>query len=312
MSTRKRPSVEGMRNVATFLSQNSTETNSSQETISVDLIKLPAKQPRHYFDPDKLAKLADSIREHGILEPLLVRPLSNGEYELVAGERRLKAAQSLGLNEVPTIVKEFSDRDALQVALIENLQREDLNPVEETEAVLELLSFSLEISKTEILSLLNRANHAKTRKQTLEDNVILQLEKAELIISTIGKFTSESFRANRLPLLKLPEEVLEVLRHGKLEYTKARAISRVPDISTRKILLKEAIEKNLSLNQIKEKIAELTIRESDEGAPQSLKTQLEDAFKVLKKSNVWEDPRKKRKINKLLMDLNALIEDKNI
>ena len=89
---------------------------------------MPKKQPRRYFDPDRQAQLIKSVQEHGILEPLLVRPLADGLYELVAGERRYRAAQELGLKEVPVVIREFDDKQALQVALIENLQREDLNP----------------------------------------------------------------------------------------------------------------------------------------------------------------------------------------
>ncbi|WP_245940007.1 ParB/RepB/Spo0J family partition protein [Stenomitos frigidus] len=102
------------------------------------------QQPRRYFDPEKLNQLAESIKQHGILEPLLVCFTAHGKYEIVAGERRYRAATMLGFTEVPVVIRDFSDQEALQVALIENLQREDLNPIEETEGILELVALRLQ------------------------------------------------------------------------------------------------------------------------------------------------------------------------
>jgi ParB-like chromosome segregation protein Spo0J len=100
-------------------------------------------QPRRYFDPDQQQKLIASVRQHGILEPLIVRPVAGDRYELVAGERRYRAAVALQLAEVPVVIRDLSETEALQIALIENLQREELNPLEETEALLELLAVQL-------------------------------------------------------------------------------------------------------------------------------------------------------------------------
>src|SRR5512136_1925538 len=97
---------------------------------------VPAKyQPRHYFDEGAMQELTASVREHGILHPLLVRPAGIGQYELVAGERRYRAARAVGLTEVPVVVREMTDSQAVQYALVENLQRQDLNPLEETEGI---------------------------------------------------------------------------------------------------------------------------------------------------------------------------------
>ena len=307
MAPRKRPSVEGMRNVSAFLSQPVEENSVAANLIDVSNIRLPQRQPRRYFDPAKLAQLKQSIQEHGILEPLLVRPLPNGAYELVAGERRLKAAQALGLTEVPIVSKALNDQEAVQVALIENLQREDLNPIEETEALLELLTITLSVEPEEVISLLNRANHAKNRNQQLEDNVILQIEKVESVLSVIGRFTSESFRANRLPLLNLPEDVLETLRQGKLEYTKARTIARVKDEANRQQLLEQAIANDLSLSQIREQIAALKAERKDKTDPTpSLKQQMDDAYRQVKKSKVWDNPKRRKRLEKLLAELQTL------
>jgi ParB family transcriptional regulator, chromosome partitioning protein len=310
MAPRKRPLVEGMRNVSVFLSQPKSEVIASKDTTPISKIIPPARQPRHYFDPAKLAQLTSSIEEHGILEPLLVRPLANGDYELVAGERRLRAAQELGLSEVPIIIKALSDREALQVSLLENLQREDLTPIEETEAILELLTISMDLGKDEIISLLNRANHAKNRNQLLEDNVILQLKQVETILTNVGRFTPESFRVNRLPLLNLSADVLEILRQGKIEYTKARAIARVGNHMQRKVLLEEAIANDLSLSQIKKRIVTLSTASILEREPlPSLKQQFDNTYYRIKKAKIWDDPKKKKKLERLLTELNALVPE---
>jgi ParB family transcriptional regulator, chromosome partitioning protein len=256
----------------------------SGQAIAIEKIRLPETQPRRYFDPDKMRQLIQSIQEHGILEPLLVRPLGNDNYELVAGERRLRAAQTIGLAEVPVVSRQLSDREALQIALMENLQRE----------------------------VLNRANHAKNRGQELEENVFLQLQTIETILSGIGRFTAESFRTSRLPLLNLPDDVLKALRQGSLEYTKARVIARIKDEKQRAVMLKEAIAKNLSLAQIKEKVANLKAA-SDEVTNQqnTLKSRLDDVYRLSKRSKVWNDSRKQKRIEKLLTELENLFSEAN-
>lgn len=282
------------------------ESIQPSSAVSIGQIHLPAKQPRRYFDPQKQAQLVHSIREYGILEPLLVRPLESGGYELIAGERRYRAAQEIQLQDVPVVVKEFDDQQALRVSLIENLQREDLNPVEETEAILEILAIQIGGSPEDVASVLNRANHAKNRGQELEGNVSLQLEMIESVLSEIGRFNAESFRSSRLPLLNLPVEVLKALREGELEFTKARAIARVKDERQRKSLLKLATTKNLSLSQIKQKIQELA--KTQEGTAEISYTQrYAQIGQRLKKSAIWEDPKKRAKLEKLLSQLDDLI-----
>lgn len=306
MPPRKRLPLEPLKNapksVAAFLSEPSSTT-----TAPIGKIRFPKKQPRRYFAPEKLDQLAASIKEHGILEPLLVRPLGTGEYELIAGERRIRAAQQVGLTEVPIVVHDLDDKQALQVALMENLQREDLNPVEETEGVLDLLAISLDVSRDDVISVLNQVNNAKIRDQSLKDNVILQLENIESVLAVVGKFTAESFRANRLPLLNLPDEVLAALRQGKIEYTKARAIARVKDAEQRKNLLEVTVAENLSLSEIKEKISELKASETEAELP-SMKQKIDAAYQRFKKSKVWDNPKKQKKLEKILAELEALAE----
>ncbi len=295
-------------------------TTTGIDRIAISQIRVLYSQPRRYFDKDKLDSLARSIKEHGILEPLLVRHnngngrnSSNGNnsapgtpvYELIAGERRLRAAEIAGLAEVPVVVLDLDDNDAAQIRLVENLQREDLNPLEETGGVLELLALRLEILSTEVIKLLQRMEHEE--KGRVARNVTGN-EKSlvvEQVFSSLGKMTWQSFVRNRLPLLKLPEDLLEVLREGKLEYTKVKAINKLKDKEARKNLLEVAIANNLSLNQIKEKIRELTLVE-ETSSP--LKEHLNTTFRRLKSSNALDDPKKQARIEKLLGQLDKLLD----
>lgn len=284
-------------------------TPATNQTVKIDLIQLPIKQPRRYFDPQKMQQLVQSIQEHGILEPLLVRPLANGQYELIAGERRFRAAQILELDTVPIISKDVTDKEAIQIALVENLQREDLNPVEETEAILELLSLSLDIEISDITSTLNQAANAKKRGLELTDNVTRQLEAIESLLANVGRFNAESFRTNRLPLLNMPDDVLETLRQGKLEFTKARAIARIRDEGQRQELLEESISQDLSLSQIKARISTINSVKDVTVTEPSLKELMSEAFTTMKKSKVWDNPKKTKKLAKLLAEIETLIQD---
>lgn len=281
------------------------ESVQAPQSIAIELIQLPQKQPRRYFDPVKQAQLVKSIKEHGVLEPLLVRPVEGGKYELVAGERRYRAAQAVGLKDVPVVVREFDDRQALQVALIENLQREDLNPIEETEGILELLAIEIDGDADEVASILHRANHAKNRGQELEENVFLQFQAIESTLAGIGRFTAESFRTSRLPLLNLPAEVLMALREGKLEFTKARAIAQVKDEAQQAELLEKAITQKLSLGEIKRQIKSLK-PEVETTSEQMLADRCSEIGKRLRKPQSWSDRKKRDRITKLLDELDKL------
>ncbi len=310
MSPRKRtqpPSERTkLKNVALFTDQDQVEVQSvAAPTLPLKKIIISQQQPRCYFDPDKLEQLTISVKEHGILEPLLVRPLKDGNYELVAGERRFRAATAASLKEVPVVIKELNDKQALQLALIENLQREDLNPVEETEGILQLLTLKLESTQQEVISLLDRLINTK---RGFTDNVVSN-EKQQLIeevFATIGTLSFESFRTHRIPLLKLPEDILEPLRQGKIEYTKAKAIAKIKEESARKELMAEAMAKSLSLREIKERIKAATPQPQKE----EIFNRLDNAYKQVKKSKklIRENSRKLKKIESLLAQLQKLFE----
>lgn len=161
-----------------------------KKTLRTSEIEPNRDQPRKNFSEEAINTLADSIQQHGILQPILVRPMADGGYKIVAGERRWRAARRLGLDEVPVIIKEFSDVEAAQIALIENLQRENLNPVEE----------------------------ATGYKELIEKYDMTQ----ESVAKTVGR--SRSYITNSLRILNLPERVLELVENGDLSLGHAKAL----------------------------------------------------------------------------------------
>ncbi|MBD2598318.1 ParB/RepB/Spo0J family partition protein [Nostoc spongiaeforme FACHB-130] len=145
----------------------------SPQAMPLDQIVLPPNQPRRYFDSEALKQLTESIKQYGILQPLLVRPLDGEKHELVAGERRYRAAQENGLKEVPVVIRQLDDNAAFQLALIENLLREDLNPVEETEGILHLLALKLGRIPQEVPPLLYRLQRLQNKTSTVTHNIMV-------------------------------------------------------------------------------------------------------------------------------------------
>ena len=189
--------------------------------VPLDQIIPNPRQPRERFDSSRLEELAHSIREKGIIEPLLLRASPDGRYELVAGERRLRAAQLIGQESVPAIVREYEDRETLEIALIENLQREDLNPVEEARAYLRLTE---EFGRT----------HAEISQE-------------------VGK--ERSTITNLLRLLRLPDEILEDVSRGTLSVGHARVLLAVDSLAEQLALARRMSSEGWSVRQAERHVA---------------------------------------------------------
>ncbi len=307
-----------LKNVALFKEEVSLGAST---TIPLSEIVLPKNQPRRYFDTKKLERLTSSIKKYGILENLIVRRLPNGRYELVAGERRYLSAKAAEVVEAPVIILDLSDKEAYQLSLVENLQREDLNPIEETEGILELLSMELKQEPNQIVSILYRMQNLaagkitnniisklEANKENTTNNIISKesIETIKEIFDELGIMTWESFIANRLPLIRLPEDIKEVLRSGKIEYTKALAIARIKDNSQRKELLEEAITQSLPLVEIRSRIKANSPQHQKED---NVITQMESTYKRVKKAKklLLDNPKKKRKLSSLLAQIEKLI-----
>lgn len=299
-----------------FQASDEIESSSSDSgvgrEISLNKIIPHPKQPRKYFDQESLESLAKSIQEQGVLQAILVRQTENDCYEIVAGERRFRAAQIAGLEKIPAIVKELDDKAIAEIALLENIQREDLNPIEETQAVLELLALKLNQNERDVISMINTASHAGRESAV---NVTRQNEWDILVhvLKVVG-YTPESFRTQRLPLLKLPQDILEALQKGEIAYTKALALARgVKDPEQRENLLQKAIEENLSLKAIKERIAELKDSKNNEDQAESTNPavqvveRMKGLYKQAKSPTHWKDKNKQKKLNRLLDELEKLL-----
>lgn len=194
-------------------------------TLAVDALQPGRYQPRTRMDPGALAELAESIKRQGVMQPILARPLEAGRYEIVAGERRWRAARMAGLASVPALVREVPDRHALAIALIENLQREDLNPLEEAAGV----------------------------KRLIEEFGMTHQEAAE----ALGR--SRAAVSNALRLLELAPPVQELVREGKLDMGHARALLALPVL--RQIeLARDAVARRLSVRQVEARVARLSAR----------------------------------------------------
>jgi ParB family chromosome partitioning protein len=187
----------------------------SKNTAAIEDLQPGRMQPRVRMDAEALAELAASIREHGVLEPILVRKSSGGGFEIIAGERRWRAAQQAGLKEVPIFVHELDDEAAFEAALVENLQREDLNAMET----------------------------ARAFQRLVDDFGYTQ----ETIAAKVGK--ERSTVANALRLLKLPEDVAGLVEDDQLSEGHARALLSAPSVSTMKKLARAAVSKGWSVRE---------------------------------------------------------------
>ena len=269
------------------------------ETLPLSAL-VPQAQPRRRFEG--LEVLAESIREQGVLQPLLVRPLGNGRYAIVAGERRYRAARMAGLAEVPVRVLDVGEREARLLALLENLQREDLNPYEETLGVLELLSEDLGKSREGVVSLLERMR--KEKRGVAAQNVLgtPETQRVEGVFRALGRMTWESFVQTRLPLLSLPGDLREALEAGAIAYTAALELKKVKDPKVWARLLEEA-KGGLSLRELKARVREALRREQ---APQPLPKKIAARLARLDLEALPEEKRKR--VEEYLEALHQLLE----
>lgn len=254
------------RGLNALISEANAETGNEPEAVlSISEIVRNPNQPRKTFDEDKLAELADSIRQNGVLQPILVRRKGQ-KYEIVAGERRYQASKLAGLKEIPAVVREIDDDKVFQLALIENLQRSDLSPIEE----------------------------AKGYKQLLTSRSLTQEELAKILSK------SRSAIANTLRLMDLPVEVQHMMDQGLLTAGHARAILAVPSEEGRIKLAKKVVAESLTVRQT-EKLAPLFSVEHTEtrtrvAAPQSFKRAARELRKMLDTNVKVKQVRGKNKI----------------
>ena len=203
--------------------ESTTDKEKSVSTLKISLIDPKGDQPRKYFDKDALEELAASIVENGLLQPILVREYGEGRYQIIAGERRFRASKLAGLTEIPAIILDRDNRSVAQIALIENIQREDLNPIEEAMAY-----------------------------KSLKDEYGMTQEE---LSDKIGK--SRSAVANSLRLLDLPEAILTMVATKELSAGHARTLLGVKDVEDMILLAQFALEQDLSVRQLEEQVKKI-------------------------------------------------------
>lgn len=208
--------------------ENNVDDMVSTSTLPINEIIPNKEQPRKTFDEGALQELADSITVHGVLQPLLVRPLLSGGYQLIAGERRWRASRMAGLKEVPVIIRELSDSEAMEIAIIENLQREDLNPIEEAEG---------------LQALIDKCNYTQ-----------------EQVAVSVGK--SRPAIANALRLLKLPEEVRQMTKEGEISAGHARALLAFDNQAIMYEVAKQIVSDKLTVRDV-ERLAKRPTKSAD-------------------------------------------------
>jgi ParB family chromosome partitioning protein len=218
------------RGLAAILSTAPASEEAELRELPVDLIAPNPQQPRRNFDEEPLVALADSLKHRGVLQPVLVRPVPGGTYELIAGERRWRAARLAGLESVPAMVRPHDDAESLELALIENMAREDLNPMEEARAVAALVE-ELGLSKEEVGRRVGRSRVAIS---------------------------------NLLRLLELPDEALALIEAGTLSQGHGRALLMAPDHDTRRRLARDAGAHGWSVRQTEARARAAAGRDGDE------------------------------------------------
>lgn len=249
-----------------FADNSVEEINSSVNKLRIMEIEPNHNQPRKDFDEKALSELAESIEQHGVLQPLVVRPLATGSYQLVAGERRWRAARIAGLTEVPVVIKELTDEEVIEIAMIENLQREDLNPLEE----------------------------ALGYRYMMDELKITQEQAAE----KVGK--SRPAVANALRLLKLPNEVQEMVKNNLISPGHARALLGFDSddmiLQTAKMIIKE----DLSVRDVE------TLVKKSKKVPKASKKQIRDKFFSEVELALVENLGRKVKIKEAKQDAGVL------
>ena len=229
---------------AIFFDNTPQETPESKENkitvLKLSLVDPKSDQPRKYFDKEALEELANSIVENGLLQPIVVREYGDGRYQIIAGERRFRASKLAGLSEIPAIVLDRSDKSVAELSLIENIQREDLNPIEEAMGY-----------------------------KTLADQYGMTQEEISL---TVGK--SRSAIANSMRLMDLPEPIITMVAAGELSAGHARTLLGVKDVDDMLVLAQIAAEEGMSVRRLEEEVKRINKKkpkkeeeETDESAP---------------------------------------------
>ncbi len=244
MNKAKKGLGKGLSALIPEVEESEEKVSGNVENIDIDRIKPNPYQPRKEFDEEKLNELAESIKEHGVVQPVIVTPEKNGKYVLIVGERRWKASSMAGEETIPAIVKEIEESTLLQVALIENLQREDLNPIEEATAYKRLI------------------NEFKMTQEELSRK--------------LGK--SRATIANTMRLLQLPDKLKNALLEGKINEGQARPLLAVKETQLQEEIAEKIVNNKLTARDVEKKVSQSKKKESGEDEKGVEKRKEEEIF----------------------------------
>ncbi|NEQ34531.1 MAG: ParB/RepB/Spo0J family partition protein [Leptolyngbya sp. SIO4C5] len=330
--------IQDLKRQLETLAQTPYSASTVQKYPATDFVplRLPdgLTQPRKYFDRSALDNLKASIQKVGIQEPLLARPAPDGKLEIISGERRWRSATELQLDQVPALVKDFSDEEALEIALVANLMREDLNLVEESDSIVALIALRLKLSRDQLPPLLFKIKNLRSRyrysnqeiademaQSDIENSGILSEKAIADIDAIFAEFgmTLESFTANRLTALqRMPSALLEAVRYGQIGFSKADAIRKAHlDEPITNQLLQEAVAADLTKQEIRARIQKLKSQSASAEnveihaavAEKPIRDRIHAHYlKMRKNPQVWSTPKLQKQLRQMERLLQSISE----
>lgn len=308
-------SLKGKKILQGLVTQN--EAPESQQSAAVwiktEELNPNKKQPRQYFSQTSLEKLAKSFKDQGFRGVINVRQLSSGSYEIVAGERRWRAAKQANLEAVRCIIDEYTDEQALEFALIENLHRDDLSRLEETEGILQLIHAKYDIHPDRAVEIICSEGHSD--RQSRSD--VAPTEQMLKIMDVLKSFNIQlqTFRTKHLRTLKLPSDIKEAHLKKGLAYSSALEINKIKDDSKRITLLQKILKENLSFREIKSRVREILDKSQVTKRPithQKVINRLETTLTRVKKfPKILQKTQRRKQLESLLDDIDKLLEESN-
>ena len=298
--------------VSEINSNKAEKDESGIEWLPIVKLQPNLDQPRQYFSQESIDRLAKSFSEQGFKGAINVRALSSDKYEIVAGERRWRAAKQAGLKSVRCIVDDYSDEQALEFALVENLQREDLSKLEETQGLLRLIEAKLGILQAEAIQLIRTEGHSDKiiRSDVAPSEKLIKIKD---LLVTFG-IELQTFRTKNLRTLTLPNDLKEAHLKKSLPYSSALELNKIKDDALRVKVLLVVLKKNLSFRKTKDLVAEelskLNEAERRPAVQKKLIARIERTLRSTKKADhLLGKPQKRKKLEALLEQIEALLEE---
>ncbi len=296
--------------------------DSHKESLIVELplsqLRVWSGQPRTYFGEKALQQLASSIAEQGMEYPLIVRPTSKqDEYEVIAGGRRFQAAQVAQKETAPVFIRQLNDNQALELALSENLDRENLNPIEVLNSLLDLLTNRLSLNQQQLTDLLQSMKYQWEAMENKSQDIDIPNsddEQQQVIHEVFSRYGYNwySYTCNQLKLRNLPDDIYRAIANGRIEYSKGLKFKSIKDEITRTQLLEQAINEGWSQRKIAEKIKDIlavTKSKKDDNQENPL-SKIQGLTKRLKKGKLWKsNPKAWKKVETKIKHLETFLEE---